>query len=178
MRTSRVVAKCCARKLKLARKKKKNKKQFTLRELLCFATTRRGQLLAERTGFEPAEAVNLARFPSVCLKPLDHLSICGANLICSNIIPNVTQIVNTIQANFPTFSVIVCIFLQRDTKKLASLFVQIVLIDPTTPTCPSRTQGVFRFRGSRRCSTCRQRGGFVVRQIVAKMRQRGQCRFC
>lgn len=31
--------------------------------------------LAERTGFEPAEAVNLARFPSVCLKPLDHLSI-------------------------------------------------------------------------------------------------------
>ena len=79
--------------------------------------------LAERTGFEPAEAVNLARFPSVCLKPLDHLSICGANLICSNIIPNVTQIVNTIQANFPTFSVIVCIFLQRDTKKLASLFV-------------------------------------------------------
>ena len=62
--------------------------------------------LAERTGFEPAEAVNLARFPSVCLKPLDHLSICGANLICSNIIPNVTQIVNTIQANFPTFSAI------------------------------------------------------------------------
>ena len=30
--------------------------------------------MAERTGFEPAEAVNLARFPSVCLKPLDHLS--------------------------------------------------------------------------------------------------------
>ena len=38
----------------------------------------KGQLrfiLAERTGFEPAEAVNLARFPSVCLKPLDHLSV-------------------------------------------------------------------------------------------------------
>ena len=32
-------------------------------------------VVAERTGFEPAEAVNLARFPSVCLKPLDHLSI-------------------------------------------------------------------------------------------------------
>ena len=31
--------------------------------------------MAERTGFEPAEAVNLARFPSVCLKPLDHLSM-------------------------------------------------------------------------------------------------------
>ena len=34
-----------------------------------------GLFWAERTGFEPAEAVNLARFPSVCLKPLDHLSI-------------------------------------------------------------------------------------------------------
>ena len=30
--------------------------------------------LAERTGFEPAEAVHLARFPSVCHRPLDHLS--------------------------------------------------------------------------------------------------------
>ena len=50
MRTSRVVAKCCARKLKLARKKKKNKKQFTLCELLCFATTRRVQLLTEAKG--------------------------------------------------------------------------------------------------------------------------------
>ena len=65
-----------------------------------------GHRLAERTGFEPAEAVNLARFPSVCLKPLDHLSKYGANLVCSNIIPNVAQIVNTIQANFETFSAI------------------------------------------------------------------------
>ena len=29
--------------------------------------------LARRAGFEPVEAVHLARFPSVCLKPLDHL---------------------------------------------------------------------------------------------------------
>ena len=67
--------------------------------------------LAERTGFEPAEAVNLARFPSVCLKPLDHLSICGANLVCSNIIPNVTQIVNTIKATFQTFCE--CVFAKK-----------------------------------------------------------------
>ena len=32
-------------------------------------------LLADRRGFEPPDAVNIARFPSVCLKPLDHLSI-------------------------------------------------------------------------------------------------------
>ena len=62
--------------------------------------------LAERTGFEPAEAVNLARFPSVCLKPLDHLSKYGANLVCSTIIPKLDVIVNTITPNFKTFSVI------------------------------------------------------------------------
>ena len=62
-----------------------------------------GHRLAERTGFEPAEAVNLARFPSVCLKPLDHLSKYGANLVCSNIIPKLAKIVNTISANFKTF---------------------------------------------------------------------------
>ena len=41
-----------------------------------------GFILAERTGFEPAEAVNLARFPSVCLKPLDHLSVLSFFRFC------------------------------------------------------------------------------------------------
>ena len=40
----------------------------------CCDSNAKSLSLAERTGFEPAEAVNLARFPSVCLKPLDHLS--------------------------------------------------------------------------------------------------------
>lgn len=30
--------------------------------------------MAERVGFEPTEAVNLAGFQDRCLKPLDHLS--------------------------------------------------------------------------------------------------------
>ena len=102
--------------------------------------------LAERTGFEPAEAVNLARFPSVCLKPLDHLSKYGANLVCSNIIPKLAKIVNTISANFQTFCRLcstkrakkpsgslalnngapVCtttLLAKKDTAKLVSLFV-------------------------------------------------------
>ena len=58
--------------------------------------------LAERTGFEPAEAINLARFPSVCLKPLDHLSkyVCSATFCtsslhrCPNRIPFLSKLVN------------------------------------------------------------------------------------
>ena len=77
-----------------------------------------GHRLAERTGFEPAEAVNLARFPSVCLKPLDHLSKCGANLVCSNIIPKLAIIVNTITASFQTFSAILAhIFAKKGIRK-------------------------------------------------------------
>lgn len=59
--------------------------------------------VAERTGFEPAEAVNLARFPSVCLKPLDHLSIrfCNGNIYLRlHRIANFLQIVNDICKNF------------------------------------------------------------------------------
>ena len=59
--------------------------------LFCIEKDTRGGVLyapfacvfvAERTGFEPAEAVNLARFPSVCLKPLDHLSVLSFFRFC------------------------------------------------------------------------------------------------
>ena len=74
--------------------------------------------MAERTGFEPAEAVNLARFPSVCLKPLDHLSMRfnGSFAFCLNRITNFAKIVNYIlrfKQNFAEYALTAAKLLKR-----------------------------------------------------------------
>lgn len=134
--------------------------------------------MAERTGFEPAEAVNLARFPSVCLKPLDHLSkyVCSATFCtsslhrCPNRIPFLSKLVNDYLLFFAKTAKLCVLTLQAELNPPSKIHTDTQCVPLAFAAKDDETHNNYAHNGNLLSSKCQP--SYIISALLRKNVQR------